>query len=76
MIVFPITKQAALDYLALVGCSLAEWTVKVEQCYAVFRVAYSFRSVKRIIQTLIANYPDTAPRNCPGPLLNERSNQR
>jgi hypothetical protein len=75
MMVFPITKQAALDYVALVGCSSAESSVKVEHCYAALRVAYSVRSVKRIIQTSMAKYPDTAPSNCPGLLLNESSNQ-
>jgi hypothetical protein len=75
MMVFAITKQAARDCLALVGCSLAESSVKVEQCYTALRVAYSVRSVKQIIQTLIAKYLNTALSNCPDLLLNESSNQ-
>jgi hypothetical protein len=75
MMAFPVTKQAALDDLILVSCSLAEPSVKVEHCDAALRVAYSARSVKRIIQTLITKYPDTASSNCPGLLLNESSNQ-
>jgi hypothetical protein len=75
MMVFPITKQFALDCLALVGCSLAESSVKIEQCYAALRVAYSDRSVKRIIQTFTAKYPDTELSDWLGLLLNESSNQ-
>jgi hypothetical protein len=75
MMVFPITKQPALDCLALVGCSLAESSVKVEQRYTALRVAYSVRSVKRIIQTLITKYLDMELSNCPDLLLKESSNQ-
>jgi hypothetical protein len=76
MLVFPQSKQVVMDLVLVCGLGTGgETGQKVSKSCAALRVASSVRSIRRLIQSLVAKVPDSAPMNCPRWLLNDNVDQ-
>jgi hypothetical protein len=75
MLVFPLTRQGIMDFVTLTGVAFGEPPTRTEQSFTALKVAFAVKSIKRVIQALIARLPNSPPLNCPNLLLNDNVDQ-